>query len=145
MKAGGGAKKGMSTNRIDSLSRAGTTSFYCCLDRAARSHPFCFSNSALFIYRPSYIMRGTRKRRHVLLRYSAPTHVDSLALRSSISSPGHFAIPGDTSFGRERRYRCYKDNCEREFLIGIPRETHFVSRAGSMLQQAITIPDILHR
>lgn len=51
-----GAEKGMSTNRIDSLSRAGTTSLYCRPDRAARSHPFCFFNPALFIYQPSYIM-----------------------------------------------------------------------------------------
>lgn len=112
-----------------------STSLYCRPDRAARSHPFCFSNPALFIYRPSYIM-GTRKRRHVLLRYSAPTHVDSLALLVHLR--GHFAIE-DMSFDRERRYRCHKDNCEREFLIGIPRETRPVGSAGSMLKRAITI------
>lgn len=89
---GGGAERGMSTNRIDSLSRAGITSLYCrpTPDRPARGHPFRFSNPALFIYQPSYTwgrVKDVTSRsgiRHPL------TSIRSHFL--SVLSPGHFEI-----------------------------------------------------
>lgn len=128
----------LSTNRIDSLSRAGVTFLYCrpTSDRA-RSYPFrpSLCTLALFIYQPSYTWTAWSSRvknltfyfsiRHPLtsirpLRFlflSLSSSFSSSLPSSSSSSTGRSGLPKALRPG-ERHRRCRYHGGGREDLLG---------------------------
>lgn len=118
-----GEVAGGSTNRIDSLSRAGVTFLYCrpTSDRARGklplspfpSHPCVIYLSAV-VYVDGLIL--ARKEPYVLLQHSTPSHVDSfsLSVSSTFSSPSSFSFAGRSGLLKALLFR-------GRVLVPIPR------------------------